>query len=371
MVRLKTAELVVVVALVAALGGGMGAALSRHTSPQPVEAAAVPAQPLPVTPGTRSPFVDAVAKVRPAVVNISTVLTVQSPQGSTSPFGGFPGTPSGPRQEKAIGSGTIVSPEGYILTNAHVVQGAQKLTVTLLDGRTFNGTVVGADTATDLAVVKINAANLPVAPLGDSSSLQPGDWAIAIGNPYGLNFTVTVGVISAMDRTLPGGPEEAFIQTDAPINPGNSGGPLVDTRGQVIGVNSAKFQNAQGIGFSIPINTAKGIMAQLIAAGHVTRPYLGVYLQPLTPDIASQLNLSPDTKGVLVADVAANSPAAASGIQRGDVIVQADGHSTPDPSALVQMVHGAKVGSRLALTVVRDGQTQSVTVTLAQTPAGQ
>jgi serine protease Do len=372
MVRLKSAELLVVVALVAALGGGMGATLSLRTAPHAVEAAAMPAQPLPVTAGTRSPFVDAVAKVRPAVVNISTVLTVQGQQGQMSPFGGgFPGQPSGPQQEKAIGSGTIVDSQGYILTNAHVVEGAQKITVTLLDGRTFNGSVVGADTATDLAVVKINAANLPVAPLGDSSSLQPGDWAIAIGNPYGLNFTVTAGVISAMGRVLPGGPEETFIQTDAPINPGNSGGPLVDTRGQVIGVNSAKFQNAQGIGFSIPINTAKGIMAQLISAGHVTRPYLGVYLQPLTPDAASQLNLSPDTKGVLVADVAPDSPAAASGIQRGDVIVQADGRPTPDPNTLVALVHGAKVGSRLALTVVRDGQTQNVTVTLAQTPAGQ
>jgi len=372
MVRMRYAELLVVVALVAAVGGGAGAALSQHVAPHVVEAAAAPVQPLPDT-GVRSPFVAAVAMVRPAVVNISTVQTVQSSNDNMpmNPFfGGVPGMPSGPQQEKAIGSGVIVSPEGYILTNAHVVQGAQKLTVTLLDGRTFNGTVVGADTATDLAVVRIQATGLPVAPLGDSSSLQPGDWAIAIGNPYGLNFTVTAGVISAMGRTLPNGPEETFIQTDAPINPGNSGGPLIDTRGQVIGVNSAKFEDAQGIGFSIPINTAKGIMAQLIATGHVTRPYLGVYLQPLTPDIASQLGLAVDTKGALVADVAPNSPAAASGLQRGDVIVQAAGHPTPDPATLVTTVHGAKVGSKILLMVLRQGHTQYVTVTLEQTPAG-
>ncbi len=371
MVKLRYAELLVIVALVAAVGGGAGAALSLHSAPHAVEAAAVVAQPLPDT-GVRSPFVAAVAKVRPAVVNISTVQTVQSSGGNgTTPFfGGFPGMPSGPTQEKAIGSGVIVSPDGYILTNAHVVQGAQKLTVTLLDGRTFAGTVVGADTATDLAVVRIQASGLPVAPLGDSSSLEPGDWAIAIGNPYGLNFTVTAGVISAMGRTLPNGPEETFIQTDAPINPGNSGGPLVDTRGQVIGVNSAKFEDAQGIGFSIPINTAKGIMAQLIATGHVTRPYLGVYLQPLTPDIASQLGLAVDTKGALVADVAPNSPAAQAGLQRGDVIVQAEGHPTPDPSTLVTTVHAAKVGSKMLLMVLRQGHTQYVTVTLEQTPAG-
>jgi serine protease Do len=294
---------------------------------------------------------------------------VQNPVGPQ--FAPFFGMPTGPIQQKAIGSGVIVSQDGYILTNAHVVSGAQQLTVTLLDGRTFKGRVVGADPVTDLAVVKIPASALPAAPLGDSSTLQPGDWAIAIGNPYGLNFTVTAGVISAMGRTLPDGPEETFIQTDAPINPGNSGGPLVDTDGRVIGINSAKFENAQGIGFSIPINTAKGIMAQLIASGHVTRPYLGVYLQPLTPDLASELNLAPDTKGALIADVAPNSPAAAAGLQRGDVVIQADGHKTPEPSTLVTLVHGKKVGDKMMLLVMRQGHTEYVTVALAQMPSSQ
>ncbi|HLJ61461.1 MAG TPA: trypsin-like peptidase domain-containing protein [bacterium] len=370
MVRLRYVELAVVVVLVAVLSGGVGAAVSSYAAPHLVEAAIAPAaSPAPAPGGLRSPFVAAVARVRPAVVNISTQQSVQHPMGQQ--FSPFFGMPSGPIQQQAIGSGVIVSQDGYILTNAHVVDGAQQLTVTLLDGRTFKGRVVGSDTATDLAVVKIPATSLPAAPLGDSSALQPGDWAIAIGNPYGLNFTVTAGVISAMGRTLPGGPEETFIQTDAPINPGNSGGPLVDTDGRVIGINSAKFENAQGIGFSIPINTAKGIMTQLISAGHVSRPYLGVYLQPVTPDLAAQLNLPADTKGALIAEVASNSPAAAAGLQRGDVIVQAAGQRTADPSALVTYIHNQKIGSKVLLLVMRQGHTEYVTVALGEMPSGQ
>jgi len=174
-----------------------------------------------------------------------------------------------------------------------------------------------------------------------------------------------------MGRTLPGGPEETFIQTDAPINPGNSGGPLVDTQGRVVGINSAKFEDAQGIGFSIPIDTAKGIMSQLIATGHITRPYLGVYLQPLTPDLAAMLHLSADTKGALVAEVAPNSPAATAGLERGDVIVEAGGDRTPDPSALVTRVHQDKIGSKLPLLVLRQGRSMTVTVTLAEAPPAQ
>jgi len=368
MVRLRYLQFAMVLLLVAALSGGVGAAVSSFVGPRSVEAASAAAAPSP-SGGVKSPFVDAVARVRPAVVNISTVQTVQNPVGQQ--FSPFFGLPSGPIRQKAIGSGVIVSQDGYILTNAHVVDGAQQLTVTLLDGRTFKGAVVGSDTVTDLAVVKIPATSLPAAPLGDSSSLVPGDWAIAIGNPYGLNFTVTVGVISATGRTLPDGPEETFIQTDAAINPGNSGGPLVDTDGRVVGINSAKFENAQGIGFSIPINTAKGIMSDLISSGHVVRPYLGVSLQPLTPDLASELNLPSDTKGALVADVAPNSPAAAAGLERGDVIVQAGGERTLDPSALVTFIHKQKVGSKVVLLVLHRGHTTYETVTLGETPRGQ
>jgi len=315
MVRFRYVEFAVIVLLVAAVSGGAAGMVSGYVNPHHVEAAVTPTL---STAWARSTFVGAVARVRPAVVNVSSSLAVQNPFGDDSFFPPMPGIPSGPRQQKAIGSGVIVSPDGYILTNAHVVQGARQLTVTLLDGRTFNGTIVGRDTPTDLAVVKIPASGLVAAPLGDSAALEPGDWAIAIGNPYGLNFTVTAGVISALGRTLSDGPEETFIQTDAPINPGNSGGPLVDTQGQVIGINSAKFANAQGIGFAIPIDGAKGIMSQLIATGHVTRPYMGVSLQPLTPNIATALHLAVGTKGVVVARVAQNSPAAEAGLVRGD-----------------------------------------------------
>jgi len=370
MVRLRYVELVIIMVLVAALGGGAGAVMSGYVNPHVATAqpAQVPALPAAVIPVSRSPFIAAVARVRPAVVNISTVQMVQNPFGDQSFFSQLPGVPSGPIQQKAIGSGVIVSPSGYILTNAHVVDGAQQLMVTLLDGRTFKGTVVGSDSLTDLAVVKVPATNLPTAPLGNSADLQPGDWAIAIGNPYGLNFTVTAGVISAMGRTLPNGPEETFIQTDAPINPGNSGGPLVDTQGQVIGINSAKFEGAQGIGFSIPIDTAKGIMSQLITTGHIARPYVGVYLESLTPDLAARLHLPAGTKGVVITKVAPNSPAAAAGLVQGDVIVRAVDQPTPDAGALVTLIHQQKIGGKVTLVVLHEGQTKNVTVTLAEAP---
>jgi serine protease Do len=368
MVRFRYIEFAVIMVLVAALGGGAGAVMSGYVNPHVVTAQ--PAQlPAAVIPASRSPFIAAVARVRPAVVNISTVQTVQNPFGDQPFFNQFPGMPSGPMQQKAIGSGVIVSPAGYILTNAHVVNGAQQLMVTLLDGRTFKGTVVGSDSATDVAVVKVPATNLPTAPLGNSEDLQPGDWAIAIGNPYGLNFTVTAGVISAMGRTLPNGPEETFIQTDAPINPGNSGGPLVDTQGQVIGINSAKFEGAQGIGFSIPIDTARGIMSQLIATGHIVRPYVGVYLESLTPELATRLHLPAGTKGAVITRVMPNSPAAAAGLVQGDVIIKAADQPTPDAGTLVTLIHQQKVGEKVTLVVLHQGQSKSITVTLGQAPA--
>jgi serine protease Do len=371
MVRLRLLSFFVIVALVAAVGGVAGATLSMRPRGYPVAAAQPPIAVPAAQVSLASPFAAAVARIRPAVVNISTERTVPNPFTDFQQFfGPGPGVPSGPIQQKGIGSGVIVSPSGYILTNAHVVDGAQHLTVTLLDGRKFTGTVVGTDRSTDLAVVKIPATGLPVAPLGNSAGLVPGDWAIAIGNPYGLNFTVTVGVISAIGRTLPGGPQETFLQTDAAINPGNSGGPLVDTAGQVIGINTAVFANGQGLGFAIPSNTAAGIMRQLITTGHVVRPYLGVYLQALTPDLASVLHVAAGTKGALVADVVPGSPAAAAGLQRGDVIIQAGRHRIAGPSRLVTLVHHDKIGSKLLLLVMRRGHTRYVTVTLRQTPVG-
>jgi Do/DeqQ family serine protease len=371
MMRLRYLWFAVIVALVAAAGGVAGATLAARPGGSAAAAVRPPIVASPVRTTLLSPFVPAVARVRPAVVNISTERTVQNPFGDFQQFfGPVPGLPSGPVEQKGIGSGVIVSPDGYVLTNAHVVAGAQHLTVTLPDGRTFAGSVVGTDPATDLAVVKIPATGLPVAPFGNSSTLAPGDWAIAIGNPYGLNSTVTVGVISATGRTLPGGPEETFLQTDAAINPGNSGGPLVDTAGRVIGINTARSATAQGIGFAIPINTAKSIMQQLIATGHVVRPYLGVYLQSLTPALASALRVPAGTKGLLVADVVPHSPAAAAGLRRGDVIVEAGGQHVADPAALARLVHARTIGTRLLLVVLRDGHTRYVTATIGQMPSG-
>lgn len=375
MVRVRSLTFLIITALVAILGGAAGASLAAHPWVAQTAAAQVPQEPSSNGAGLTSPFVPAVVRVRPSVVNIAMERTVANPfpdfQQFQPFFGDFPGLPSGPIHQKGIGSGVIVSPDGYILTNAHVVKGADRLTVTLLDGRTFTGTVVGADPETDLAVVKISARDLPAASLGDSAALVPGDWAIAIGNPYGLTSTVTAGVISATGRTLPDGPEETFIQTDAAINPGNSGGALVDTAGQVIGINTAEFANAQGIGFAIPIDTAKGIMRQLIATGRVVRPYLGVYLQPVTPDLATALHLPPKTSGVLVADVVPNSPAAAAGLVRGDVIVEAAGQHVTAPSALVALVRKSTIGTPLLLLVERQNHTQYVTVKIGQMPPGE
>lgn len=359
MVRMRLRSMLMILTAVAVLGSAAGATFSTHLRPEPAAAQVVAAPS--ATTGVHSPFVAPVARVRPAVVNIS---TERVPGSRGQQFG----MPSGPVQ-KGIGSGVIVSGDGYILTNAHVVRGANRLTVTLLDGRTFPGTVVGSDATADLAVVKVAAANLPAAQLGNSTALQPGDWAIAIGNPYGLKFTVTVGVVSATGRSLHDGSDEQFIQTDAAINPGNSGGPLVDLGGQVIGINTAEFRGAQGIGFAIPIDAAKGIMQQLIASGKVVRPYLGLYLQPLTPSAAAQLRLPPDTKGVLVAQVAPNSPAADAGLRAGDVIVQLAGQPVADPDTLIRLVRQSTIGRPLTLSVVRGGQFQTISVTPREMPA--
>jgi len=372
--RVRSLSSLIIITLVAFLSGAAGVTIATQPWFYARAAAQVPAAAPSGGTAPASPFVAAVMRVRPAVVNISIERTVANPLSDFrlfTFFGDIPSLPSGPIHQKGVGSGVIVSPDGYILTNAHVVQGADRLTVTLLDGRTFTGTVVGTDPETDLAVVKIPAQHLPVTSLGDSAALVPGEWAIAIGNPYGLASTVTVGVISATGRTLPDGPEETFIQTDAAINPGNSGGPLVNTAGQVIGINTVMFANAQGIGFAIPIDTAKGIMRQLIATGKVVRPYLGVYLQPVTPDLAAALHLPANTRGALVADVLPNSPAAAAGLARGDVIMEAAGQHVATPSALITLVHGSKIGTRLLLLVERQDHTQYVTVKIGQMPTGK
>ena len=271
---------------------------------------------------------------------------------------------------QGLGSGVIIDRSGEILTNAHVVDEADKVTVTLKDGRTFEGKVQGADEVTDLAVVKINdSGNLPVAALGDSSIVQVGDWAIAVGNPLGLDNTVTLGIVSTLKRSS----REVgildkrldFIQTDAAINPGNSGGPLVNDQGEVIGINTAIRAEAQGIGFAIPINQAKLIKDQLMRGEKISHPYLGVQMITLTPDLAQQNNNDPNSplqvpeiNGVLVVRVLPNSPAAAAGIRRADVIVEIDGQTVKTAEQLQGIVDKSSVGQVLQVKVQRGDRTQ-------------
>jgi len=326
-------------------------------------------------------FVTAVVeKVGPAVVRIDSARTVTSrvPEAFNNPlFRQFFGDelPTGPRQrvERGEGSGFIISNNGQILTNAHVVEGADTVNVTLKDGRSFQGKVMGVDTVTDVAVVKIEASNLPTVPMGNSDQLKPGEWAIAIGNPLGLDNTVTTGIISATGRSSSavGVPDKRvqFIQTDAAINPGNSGGPLLNASGQVIGMNTAILQGAQGLGFAIPINTAQRIANQLVSQGKVQHPYLGVQMVTLTPELKNNINNNPNAglnveedKGVLIAKVMPNSPAAKAGLRAGDVIQKINGQSVKDAEGVQKAVEGSQVGNSLQVGVRRNQRDLTVAV---------
>ena len=238
-------------------------------------------------------------------------------------------------KQQSLGSGFIVDKEGYILTNNHVVEGADDIRVTLLDGRSYDAEVKGRDPKTDIALIRIKPENgLPVATLGDSDALLVGEWVVAIGNPFGFGHTVTAGVVSAKDRTIGAGPYDAFIQTDASINPGNSGGPLFNARGEVVGINSAIVSSGQGIGFAIPINMARSIMEQLREKGSVTRGWLGVQIQALTPELRESLSLSAEG-GALVAGVIKGDPAEKAGLKAGDVVVEFDGRRVRSDRDLV------------------------------------
>lgn len=281
-------------------------------------------------------------------------------------------------QLRGLGSGFIIDKSGLVLTNAHVVDKADKVTVRLKDGRSFEGKVQGVDEVTDLAVVKINAGgNLPTAPLGSSSNVQVGDWAIAVGNPLGFDNTVTLGIVSTLRRSSAqvGIPDKRleFIQTDAAINPGNSGGPLLNDRGEVIGINTAIRADAMGIGFAIPIDKAKAIASQLESGGKVAHPYLGVQMLTLTVDAAKQNNNDPNSplqvaeaNGVLVMRVLPNSPAAAAGMRLGDVIVQIDGQPVATAEQLQDIVENSSLGQTLQIKVLRGNQTQQLSVRTAE-----
>lgn len=337
----------------------------------------------PVSPpiSTNPNFVtEVVHQVGPAVVRIdaSRTVTKELPEIFNDPFfSRFFGSqvPNLPEKQiqRGTGSGFLISADGRILTNAHVVDGAEQVTVKLKDGRTLAGKVLGADPLTDVAVVKIEADNLPTVRLGDSQQLQPGEWAIAIGNPLGLDNTVTTGIISATGRTSSqvGVPDKRvdFIQTDAAINPGNSGGPLLNARGEVIGINTAIIQNAQGLGFAIPIETAEGIAEQLIAKGKVEHPYLGIRMASLTPELKQQLKAQSDLdlgdeEGVLIVGIVPHSPAARSGLKTGDVIQAINGHTVTDASAVQEAVEKTGVGNDLALQLNRQGKTLNITISV-------
>ncbi len=271
-------------------------------------------------------------------------------------------------QRQGSGSGVIISPDGYIVTNHHVIDGADTVAVILSDQQEYEAKVVGRDPKTDLAVLKIESnQTLPAAGLGDSDQLNVGDWVVAIGNPFGLNHTVTSGIVSAKGRVIGAGPYDDFIQTDASINPGNSGGPLFDLNGNVVGINTAIIPQGQGIGFAIPVNIAKSLLPQLMETGRVTRGYLGVSIQTLTPSLAQALKLE-TRKGALVSDVMPNSPAAAVGIERGDVIMTFNGEAIDDSRDLAATVAATPVGEGTEVLVLRDGQRETLSLTVGTLP---
>jgi serine protease Do len=341
-------------------------------------------------------FVQLAEKLSPVVVNISTTQAVNRPQSSPQqpfgrqqpapdPFGGgndpfsefwrrFFGdqfeAPGSPVPRRGLGSGVIIDQKGLVLTNNHVVEDAEKITVRLADEREFDAKLIGRDPKTDIAVVQINdgKGTFPVAPLGDSSRLQVGEWVVAMGSPFGLNNTLTAGVVSAKGRQIGAGPYDNFIQTDASINPGNSGGPLVNLRGEIVGINTAIFSRSGGnlgIGFAIPIDLAKEILPELIKSGKVTRGWLGVTIQRVTPEIAESLGLE-KSRGALVANVAEGSPADQAGIKVGDVIIEYNGKPVDDSGHLPILVARTAVGESVKATVIRDKEQVPITVKVGE-----
>lgn len=317
-------------------------------------------------------FSDIVEKVSPAVVNIFTTqeIKVESPFpddifrfffGDQIPF-------NHPRtyKRKSLGSGFIISPDGYIVTNNHVVEKATEIKVVLIDGSEYDAKVVGTDKMTDIALLKIKPnKSLPTVTLGDSDKLKIGEWVIAIGNPFGLSYTVTAGIVSGKGRFLNEGPYDNFIQTDAAINPGNSGGPLVNMRGEVVGINTAIIPYAQGIGFAIPINLAKYVVEQIKSKGYVSRGYLGIYIQEVTPEMAKNLQL-PVNRGVIVTRVEKNSPAERAGLRVDDIIVEFNGKKIEHVNDLTVAVSTTPPGSTVRIKVIRGGSIKEITAKVGE-----
>ena len=357
-----------ILALAIVVAGGLGFEIEKHASAQQSQAQ------LPTPADLSRTFINVAKQVKPAVVNIDVVekskrSAMRLPEG----FPDIPGLGGGqPRRQRGTGSGVIISSDGYILTNNHVAGEAEQINVKLADGREFKAKRIGTDQDTDLAVIKIEAQGLTFAKLGNSDSLEQGEWVIALGSPFGLEQTMTAGIVSATGRDIPGaGQFTHFIQTDASINPGNSGGPLINMQGEVIGINALIFSQtgtSSGIGFAIPSNLANKVYAQLIKSGKVTRGYLGVYLRPVTPALAKAIGYE-GTDGAQVQDITKeDSPAARAGLRSGDVIVEFEGKPVKTPSQLTELVADTPVGRPAQLKYVRDGRTQTATVNLGERP---
>ena len=363
---------ILVFALALAVASALGFELRGMVFAQPQGQATLPSpQDLSRT------FISVAKQIKPAVVNIDVVekpkrSSMRMPEGFPQ-IPGFPQFGDTPRRQKGTGSGVIISADGYILTNNHVAGDADQINVKLSDGRELKAKVIGKDTETDLAVIKVDAQNLSFAKLGDSDKLEQGEWVIALGSPFGLQQTMTAGIVSATGRDLGVGAGQFtnFIQTDASINPGNSGGPLINMQGEVIGINSLIFSQtgtSSGIGFAIPSNLATKVYAQLVKTGKVTRGYLGVFLQPVSPSLARTVGYT-GTDGALVGDLSReDSPAAAAGLRSGDVIVEFDGKRVTSPKQLTEMVADTPVGKTANLKYVREGRLETAAIKLGERP---
>jgi serine protease Do len=352
----------------AMLGGGYGVSTAfKH--PEPAVSTGSTVSETPMVPAN---FSDLAEKVRPGVVNIQVVKKVKNvdfgfrnfpgnPFGDKNPFGDFfgpfsEGNPPRGFEQRGVGSGFVMSRDGYILTNNHVVEDADQIKVKLANGKEYEGKIVGRDSKTDLALVKIEgASDLHPLKLGNSEDLKVGSWVVAVGSPFGLEQTVTAGIVSAKGRVIGSGPYDNFIQTDASINPGNSGGPLINMKGEVVGINTAIIASGQGIGFAIPINMAKEIAPQLQEKGHVTRGWLGVSIQEVTPELAKSFDLK-EKKGALVSQVISGGPAEKAGIEQGDIILEFDGKEVSDSKDLPRIVASTPVGKAVTLKVSRNGK---------------
>lgn len=334
-----------------------------------------------VPPMVPASFSDIAEQARPAVVNIRTTKSIK---GGGRVFNHFFGQPfgrderfrqfmppsmeegqSGNYEQNSLGSGFIVSPEGYIVTNNHVVQGADSISVKMYDNKEYDAKLVGRDPKTDLALIKIDAKGLASLNLGKSSDLKVGTWVVAIGSPFGLEQTVTAGIVSAKGRILGSGPYDDFIQTDASINPGNSGGPLLNLEGEVVGINTAIIQSGQGIGFAIPSDLAKGIVDQLRNSGEVTRGWLGVAIQDITPELAEYYGIK-DREGALVGTVYKDHPADKAGIRAGDIIIKVNDVPVKSSRELSTSIAGHAVGGKVDITFIRDGQAKTAKVELTR-----